>query len=46
MLKIEINNFFYARFIQDKVHEVAAREESNFHWFDFDGFERFYALVQ
>lgn len=32
MLKIEINNFFYARFIQDKVYEVAASRKGYFDW--------------
>jgi hypothetical protein len=32
MLKIEINNFFYARFIQDKVYEIAASWKGYFDW--------------
>lgn len=45
MLKIEINKFFYARFIQDKIHEIATREKGNYDRWFIDSSQRFYALV-
>lgn len=45
MLKIEINNFLYARLIQDKVYEIAACKKGNYDRWFIDSSQRFYALV-
>lgn len=45
MLKIEINKFFHARFIQNKIHEIATRKKGNYDRRFIDSSQRFYALV-